>query len=95
LKFIFFSGNILRIGGDDNMKPVMRVRVTEITPGISYQGLVELPNFLPTRLRKENGSTVYATVSNLKQAAVAAARKYKTELHFIAPKKVAAKKTTK
>ena len=77
------------------MKPVMRVRVTEITPGVSYQGFVELPNFLPTRLRKENGSTVYATVSNLKQAAVAAAKKYRAELHFIAPKKVAAKKATK
>ena len=76
------------------MKPVMRVRVTEFTPGI-FQGFVELPNLQPTRLRKEDGSTNYTTVSNLKQAAVAAAKKYRAELHFIAPKKVAAKKATK
>lgn len=77
------------------MKPVMRVRVTEVTPGLSFQGLVQLPSFAPTKLRKENGSTVYSTVSNLRQAAVAAARKYGASLNFVEPKRLAAKKTSR
>ena len=77
------------------MKPVMQVRVTEKTPGITYQGVVTLPSLATTYLRKENGSTFYATVSNLKQAAVAAARKYNATLNFVVPNKVAAKKTSK
>lgn len=82
------------------MKPVMKVRVTEPVhaagrpPGLSYQGVVEMPNFAPTKLRKEDGGTIYATVSNLRQAAVAAAKKYNATLAFVVPtKKVAAKKS--
>lgn len=75
------------------MKPVMKVRVTEVTPGSSYQGVVEMPNLTTTKLRKENGGTVYATVSNLRQAAVAAAKKYNATLFFVEPKKFAAKKS--
>lgn len=74
------------------MKPVMKVKVTEKTPGLSFQGVVEMPNLATTYLRKENGSTVYATVSNLRQAASAAAKKYNATLNFFAPNKVAAKK---
>ena len=85
------------------MKPVMQVRITEKTPGITFstrtvtafQGVVTLPSLATTYLRKENGSTFYATVSNLKQAAVAAARKYNATLNFVVPNKVAAKKTSK
>lgn len=76
------------------MKPIMKVRVTELTPGVSYQGVVEMPNLTSTKLRKESGSTIYATVSNLRQAAVAVAKKYNANLQFIEPKKVAAKKST-
>ena len=76
------------------MKPVMKVKVTEAVP-LSYQGVVEMASLAPTKLRKENGSTHYATVSNLRQAAVAAANKYNATLQFVVPAKVAAKKSTK
>jgi hypothetical protein len=76
------------------MKPVMRVKVTEVTPGVSFQGTVELPSLVTTKLRKENGSTFYSTVSNLRQAAVAAAKKYNASLVFVEPKRLAAKRTS-
>lgn len=76
------------------MKPVMNVRVMERIPGLSYEGVVEMPNLAPTKLRKEDGNIFYATVSNLRQAAVAAAKKYNATLAFVVPtKKVAAKKS--
>lgn len=76
------------------MKPVMKVRVLE-APGLTWQGVVEMPNLTTTKLRKENGGTVYATVSNLRQAAVAAAKKYNAILFFVEPKKLAAKKSAR
>ncbi len=77
------------------MKPVMKVKAKELSGGFSYEGLVELPNLCPTLLRKDRGGTVYATVSNLRQAAQAAAKKYKADLVFVEPNKVAAKKSSK
>lgn len=77
------------------MKPVMRVQVTQANPNVkSFEGIVQMPNLTVTRLRKENGGTHYTTVSNLKQAAVAAAKKYSAKLDFVEPKKFAAKKST-
>ena len=72
----------------------MKVRVLA-TSLYNYQGIVEMPNLAQTRLRKEDGSIFYATVSNLRQAAVAAAKKYNATLFFVEPKKVAAKKSAK
>lgn len=74
------------------MKPTMRVRVTSALN--SFEGVVQLPNLNATKLRKEDGSTRYATVSNLRQAAVAAAKKYNATLVFEGPKLLAAKKST-
>lgn len=76
------------------MKPTMKVRVTQAYPLKSFEGVVQLPNLTATKLRKEDGSTRYATVSNLKQAAVAAAKKYNARLVFEQPKRLAAKKST-
>jgi len=79
------------------MKPVMKVTVKQANPNVkSYEGLVDLPNLNGTKLKKENGGTHYTTVSNLKQAALAAAKKYNAVLNFVAPQqKVAAKRSTR
>lgn len=78
------------------MKPIMRVRVTQNDPiARSFQGVVEMPSLAVTKLRKENGSTFYSTVSNLRQAAVAAAKKYNATLNFVEPKKFAAKRSAR
>ena len=74
------------------MKPVMKVTVRE--DAFQYEGVVQLPNLTTTKLRKENGGTRYTTVSNLKQAAVAAAKKYNARLVFETPKRFAAKRST-
>ena len=77
------------------MKPTMRVRVAQNNPNASsFQGVVEMPNLAATKLRKENGCTCYTTVSNLRQAAVAAAKKYGANLIFVEPKKFAAKRSS-
>jgi hypothetical protein len=78
------------------MKPVMKVYVTKGTKNDTFEGFVTMPNLEVTRLRKENGSTNYKTLSNLKQAAVAAARKFNSTLVFVTPStKIAAKKSAK
>jgi len=76
------------------MKPVMRVLAEKKTNG--FEGYVMMPSLENTRLRKEDGTTVYKTVSNLKQAARAAASKYNATLAFVEPvAKVAAKKSAR
>lgn len=79
------------------MKPKMKVTVwgypAQNGRDQGYGGIVEMPNLAPTKLRKENGSIVYSTVSNLRQAAVAAAKKYNADLQFVELKRVAAKKS--
>lgn len=74
------------------MKPVMKVTVKPV--GSLFEGVVQFPNFAQTKLRKEDGSTRYTTVSNLRQAARAAATKYNSVLLFQEPR-VAAKRTTR
>jgi len=77
------------------MKPVMRVfAVTK--KGSGFEGYVTMPSLEVTRLRKEDGTTNYKTVSNLRQAARAAAKKYSATLAFTEPAtKVAAKKSAR
>jgi len=78
--------------GGITMKPVMRVNVTPSSLG-TFMGLVKMPNLGITKLKKDDGGFYYSTVSNLRQAAVAAAKKYNATLVFATPKKVAAKKS--
>jgi hypothetical protein len=78
--------------GGITMKPVMHVNVTPSSLG-TFMGIVKLPNLGITKLRKEDGGFCYSTVSNLRQAARAAAKKYNATLVFAEPKKVAAKKS--
>lgn len=76
------------------MKPLMRVFATKKTNG--FEGYVTLPSLEVTRLRKEDGTTTYKTVSHLRQAARAAAKKYNATLAFLEPlARVAAKKSAR
>lgn len=76
------------------MRTQMRVYAKKRETG--YEGLVSMPNVGCTKLVKENKSTLYSTLPNLRQAAVAAARRYHCDLVFQdeTTKKVAAKKNT-
>ena len=76
------------------MKPVMKVYATKKTNG--FEGFVAMPSLEVTRLRKEDGTTTYKTVSNLRQAAQAAAKKYNATLAFLDPvARMAAKKSAR
>jgi hypothetical protein len=78
------------------MKPVMTVTAIQANPNVnSFEGSVRMPNLTQNKLRKESGGTHYTTVSNLRQAAVAVAKKYNATLNFVEPKRFAAKKTTR
>lgn len=74
---------------------VMKVLVTSTPYG--FEGLVNMPNFALTRLKKKDGNTMYENASNLEQAARQIARKYNCVLAIeraAFPKpRVAAKKT--
>jgi 3-deoxy-D-arabino-heptulosonate 7-phosphate (DAHP) synthase len=79
------------------MKPVMRVYAQKTTKTNGFEGFVTMPNLEVTRLRKDDGTTTYKTMSNLQQAARAAAKKYNATLVFLdlnAPR-IAAKKSAR
>jgi hypothetical protein len=74
------------------MKTQMRVCAKRRENG--FEGLVSMPNVGCTKLMKENKCSMYRTLPNLRQAALAAARRYNCDLVFSdETKKVAAKKT--
>ena len=77
------------------MKTQMRVYAKRRENGF-FEGLVSMPNVDCTKLVKENKCSMYSTLPNLKQAALAAARRYNCDLVFHnETKKVAAKKSNK
>ena len=76
------------------MRNKIKVTITKNNRG-TYEGLVAMPNLVPTRLRKDDGTTGYRTLSNLKQAASVVARKYNADLTLVDLNRVAAKKTAR
>lgn len=78
------------------MRTQMRVFARKTETGY-YQGTVVMPSLATTRLVKEDKSYNYSTIANLRQAALAAAKRYNCGLVFVdsSAKKVAAKKSSK